>query len=128
MVFEYHGFYFMYQTRTSQLFIKQLLLQCFFQQIRHRFIISLSISDICKNLGKGFCMIYFYKMTVFRKRFLISKNVLNLFWCIIMILFLMDNTLYRQTVWLSRKQILKCTMSPEYWKRLWNQEVSDGNR
>ena len=29
---------------------------------------------------------------------------------------------------LSRKQILKCTMSPEYWKRLWNQEVSDGNR
>ena len=93
MVFEYHGFYFMYQTRTSQLFIKQLLLQCFFQQIRHRFIISLSISDICKNLGKGFCMIYFYKMTVFRKRFLISKNVLNLFWCIIMILFLMDNTL-----------------------------------
>ena len=29
---------------------------------------------------------------------------------------------------LSRKQILKCTMSPEYWKRLWKQEVSDGNR
>ena len=29
---------------------------------------------------------------------------------------------------LSRKQILKCTMSPEYWKRLWNHEVSDGNR
>lgn len=29
---------------------------------------------------------------------------------------------------LSRKQILKCTMSPDYWRRLWKQEVSDGNR